>query len=329
MRQAVDRLYSTSRARSDGASVPPAAAGDEHGVVAPERLTPLDSSFLRIETRSAHMHVGWRGSFRPDPARPAVTVSAVRELVAGRLPHERRFRQRVVFPPAGLGEPVWIDDERFDLRYHVRPLSGPGEAITRARFAELDRRLPVEAAGPRSTAVADRAGAPPARWHRWNGDEDPPRDGGRQVRRGAGAAAARCRSQPAGAGGRRALAARRTADGRPACARRAARHGGGVVAHGRGPGARGRQPHPGRAAGRDAASSGAVRRGGSPAPGAVVVPERPDRAAATAVRPHRPVARAARDQAAFRRHAQRRRAGRRRRWPAPAGARRATRCRCR
>ncbi len=105
--------------------------------MAADRLTPLDSSFLRIETRSAHMHVGWRGTFRPDPARPPVTVPAVRGLVAGRLTHAHRFRQRVAFPPAGLGEPVWIDDEHFDLRYHVRPLSGPGEPVTRGRFAEL------------------------------------------------------------------------------------------------------------------------------------------------------------------------------------------------
>ena len=35
--------------------------------MASDRLTPLDSSFLRIESRSAHMHVGWRGAFRPDP----------------------------------------------------------------------------------------------------------------------------------------------------------------------------------------------------------------------------------------------------------------------
>ena len=120
--------------------------------MAADRLTPLDSSFLRIETRSAHMHVGWRGTFRPDPVRPPVTVAAVRELVSGRLPHADRFRQRVVFPPARLGEPVWVDDERFDLRYHVRPLSGPGESITRGRFAEiaddflsrrLDRRRPL------------------------------------------------------------------------------------------------------------------------------------------------------------------------------------------
>ena len=33
----------------------------------PERLTPLDASFLHTETASAHMHVAWKGRFRPDP----------------------------------------------------------------------------------------------------------------------------------------------------------------------------------------------------------------------------------------------------------------------
>ena len=32
-----------------------------------DRLTPLDASFLHTETASAHMHVAWRGRFRPGP----------------------------------------------------------------------------------------------------------------------------------------------------------------------------------------------------------------------------------------------------------------------
>ena len=102
-----------------------------------DRLTPLDASFLRVETPTAHMHVGWRGTFAPDPLRPAVSLTAVRALVAGRLPHAHRFRQRVAFPLGGLVEPVWIDDDRFDLRYHVRPLGGPGDSVSRGRFAEM------------------------------------------------------------------------------------------------------------------------------------------------------------------------------------------------
>ena len=31
-----------------------------------------------------------------------------------------RYRQRVRFVPGRLANPVWIDDERFDVTYHVR-----------------------------------------------------------------------------------------------------------------------------------------------------------------------------------------------------------------
>lgn len=102
-----------------------------------ERLTAIDSSFLRVETPAAHMHVAWKGTFRPAPDRPAPTLRDVRALVAGRLRYAPRFRQRVAFPPARLAEPVWVDDERFDLDYHVRLLGGPGELVSRLRFGEL------------------------------------------------------------------------------------------------------------------------------------------------------------------------------------------------
>src|SRR3954454_6448190 len=49
--------------------------------MAPERLSPLDRSFLHVESATAHMHVPARARFVPDPALPPVTVERVRELV--------------------------------------------------------------------------------------------------------------------------------------------------------------------------------------------------------------------------------------------------------
>lgn len=101
------------------------------------RLSSLDASFLRVETPTAHMHVAWKGRFRPVGDRPAPTLDLLRRSIAARLAAAPRFRQRVVFPPAGLGEPVWVDDERFDLAHHVRAFSGDDEPLGRARFDEL------------------------------------------------------------------------------------------------------------------------------------------------------------------------------------------------
>jgi WS/DGAT/MGAT family acyltransferase len=82
-----------------------------------QRLSTLDASFLRVESPSAHMHVGWlatlelpSGSFELDAGRLA-------ERIAARLHLAPRFRQRVV--PAPLGEPLWVDDPTFVLADHV------------------------------------------------------------------------------------------------------------------------------------------------------------------------------------------------------------------
>jgi diacylglycerol O-acyltransferase / wax synthase len=118
----------------------------------PERLTPLDASFLHTETASAHMHVAWRGRFEPDPARPAITLGRVRAQVASRLDGAPRFRMRLAFPPGGFAAPVWVGAEGFDLRRHVPALAGDDEVLSPREFAEradavlsrpLDRSHPL------------------------------------------------------------------------------------------------------------------------------------------------------------------------------------------
>jgi len=100
----------------------------------PERLTPLDASFLHTETASAHMHVAWKGRFSPGPSRPAISLSRVRAQVASRLGAAPRFRMRLAFPAGGFAAPVWVDAEGFDLRRHVQALSGDDEVISRGEF---------------------------------------------------------------------------------------------------------------------------------------------------------------------------------------------------
>jgi WS/DGAT/MGAT family acyltransferase len=101
------------------------------------RLSSLDASFLRVETAAAHMHVGWKGVFAPRADGKPITVDALRAAVSGRLRHDERFRQRLAFPLGGMAEPVWVDDERFDVAHHVVGLSEPGETVSRSRFDEL------------------------------------------------------------------------------------------------------------------------------------------------------------------------------------------------
>ncbi|HET8672084.1 MAG TPA: wax ester/triacylglycerol synthase family O-acyltransferase [Thermoleophilaceae bacterium] len=116
------------------------------------RLRPLDGSFLRVETRNAHMHVGWSAIFETHPDRPRPDVQSLRENIVARLRLAPRFRQRLAFPPPGFGEPFWIDDPDFDVAQHVFELTGPEEGISLSSFralsdaalsVPLDRKRPL------------------------------------------------------------------------------------------------------------------------------------------------------------------------------------------
>src|SRR5829696_2434390 len=118
--------------------------GDE---MSGDRLTALDASFLRIEDRSAHMHVASVLTFAGEPPEYDELVDGVEE----RLHLVPRYRQRVVSPPLGAGLPRWVDDPHFNIRYHVRHSALPepgGEAELRALagrvFAQpLDHEKPL------------------------------------------------------------------------------------------------------------------------------------------------------------------------------------------
>jgi WS/DGAT/MGAT family acyltransferase len=102
-----------------------------------DRLSPLDTSFLHVESPSAHMHVAWKARFEPHPDKPPITLERVRALVASRLEHVPRLRQRLAFPPGGFGAPVWVDDAGFQIERHVLPLGPDDEPLTRRRFDSI------------------------------------------------------------------------------------------------------------------------------------------------------------------------------------------------
>ena len=89
--------------------------------MATDRLTPLDTSFLHLEDPATHMHVACVMVFEGDPPRYGDFV----EFVASRLHLVPRYRQKLGFVPLGQGRPRWVDDESFDVRYHVRSTALP------------------------------------------------------------------------------------------------------------------------------------------------------------------------------------------------------------
>lgn len=101
-----------------------------------ERLSGLDATFLYWEDRSAHMHVGSVLVFEGTP--PA--YEDIVRLIESRLDRVPRYRQRLETVRFGQGRPVWVDDDKFDVHYHIRhtALPAPGG---QARLSQLAGRL--------------------------------------------------------------------------------------------------------------------------------------------------------------------------------------------
>jgi WS/DGAT/MGAT family acyltransferase len=136
-------------------------------------LTPLDASFLHVEDATGNpMHVGSVLVFAGD----APAYEDFLAQVEDRLGLVPRYRQRIATVPLGQGRPRWVDDEDFDLRYHVRTTGLPGtrgdaELRTLAgrvfsRALRRDRPLwemwlvdglaPAQAGGPERFAVISK-----------------------------------------------------------------------------------------------------------------------------------------------------------------------------
>jgi diacylglycerol O-acyltransferase / wax synthase len=115
-----------------------------------ERLSSLDSSFLYMERPSVHMHVAGLSILDPRPDGPLL-FDDVRRVLEARIHLAPRLRQRVVHVPGSLGRPVWVDDDRFDLEFHLRrsALPEPGghdelsNSVGRILSRPLDRAKPL------------------------------------------------------------------------------------------------------------------------------------------------------------------------------------------
>lgn len=115
----------------------------------PPRLTPLEASLLALDTARTPTHAGSVQILTCGP--DGLDYEALVGLIRDRLAYVPRYRQRVRAVPARLAGPVWVDDEHFDLTYHVRrsTLPRPGTMEQLRQFAgrvlarRLDRARPL------------------------------------------------------------------------------------------------------------------------------------------------------------------------------------------
>jgi diacylglycerol O-acyltransferase / wax synthase len=114
-----------------------------------DRLSPLDASFLYFEDRDTPMHVGSVAVFQAPTG--GFDYERLVELIQERITLVSRYRQRVRPIPGRLANPVWVDDEEFDLGYHVRrsAVPKPGtdeqlhELVARVMSRPLERARPL------------------------------------------------------------------------------------------------------------------------------------------------------------------------------------------
>lgn len=118
-----------------------------------ERLSALDATFLAVEDDNAHMHVGGVALFDAAPLSRAdgfLDMDRIERVVEVGLHRVPRYQQRLAYIPL-FGHPVWIDDDHFNLHYHVRHvrLPRPGSERLLKRLAgrimsqRLDRGKPL------------------------------------------------------------------------------------------------------------------------------------------------------------------------------------------
>lgn len=117
-----------------------------------EQLTGLDASFLHSEMDNAPMHIGplfiYDVSTAPDGF---VRFKDILKTFEERLDRSTVFRRKLAKVPLNLDQPYWVEDENFDLEFHVRhiALPKPGDwrqlCIQAARLLArpLDRSRPL------------------------------------------------------------------------------------------------------------------------------------------------------------------------------------------
>ncbi|HET7531409.1 MAG TPA: wax ester/triacylglycerol synthase family O-acyltransferase [Mycobacteriales bacterium] len=90
-----------------------------------QRLGGLDSAFLYFETPTMHMHVGGLMLVNPDSMSEPYSYAVLRRYIESRLPLVPAFRRKLATVPLNLSKPYWVEDQDFDLDYHLHRIAVP------------------------------------------------------------------------------------------------------------------------------------------------------------------------------------------------------------
>ncbi len=96
-----------------------------------KQLSPLDAAFVYQETGNQYMHVA--GLYIYDPSTvPAAMRSKdvlgykdIMKVTQRSLHHAPNLRRRLIRVPGDLDHPYWVEDEHFDIEFHMRHIALP------------------------------------------------------------------------------------------------------------------------------------------------------------------------------------------------------------
>jgi WS/DGAT/MGAT family acyltransferase len=112
-----------------------------------KQLGAQDAQFLHADTENSFANVATVLIYGPPKARRArLDLESLIEHVRGRLHVSPIFRRRLMRVPLELDYPYWVDDEHFDVEYHVQYscLPKPGTWRQFTRFVSKYHNKPMD-----------------------------------------------------------------------------------------------------------------------------------------------------------------------------------------
>src|SRR3954467_13054097 len=109
-----------------------------------QQLNAHDAMFVHFDNEDWAAHGGMVGIYDPSTAPGGeVRLRDILDHLDRRLSASPIFRRRLVRVPLDLDHPYWIEDEHFDLEFHVRHIRLPAPADWRQlciQIARIDSR---------------------------------------------------------------------------------------------------------------------------------------------------------------------------------------------
>lgn len=94
------------------------------------RIDDTDAMFLAVESGMGLQHVG--GVCLLDVSAEGFSQERLARTLGERIAFVPRFRWKVRQTPLGLANPVWVEDESFDLQRHLKRVGVPSRAVLRS-----------------------------------------------------------------------------------------------------------------------------------------------------------------------------------------------------